>query len=291
MHLVGGGRAAQPSMDIQSRSNIVHLLVDGIRMWFSVLRRLFRAVAPLPESVPSWLRGLELECYIEAFEKNGIVVDVLPLLSSDDLKEIGIRCVGERRRILAAVDELRGSRPPERKKRWIDSSAFLIACLALITSIVSAYQTREHDKLSVVPYISVGDNGSERKYRKGSPETFGIWISNNGAGVAKITSLTISSELVKTTDLNEVMRAVGLTSIPQLHWTELEQPYYLKEGTKISLLFVEEKEIAALSEDDRIALLKDLSAKAKLLKIRVAYESIYGDKSVATWPIDHGSTE
>jgi hypothetical protein len=247
--------------------------------------------ATLSQDVPSWLRGLELERYVKAFEENGIVTQVLPFLSSDDLKEIGVQSVGDRRRLLAAIDELRASRPAERQRRWIDFSAFLIACLALITSVVSAWQTREHDKLSVVPYISVSDNGPKIKYREDSPETFEIWISNNGAGVAKITSLTISSKLTATTNLNEVMRAVALSSIPQLHWTELEQPYYLRDGAKISLVFLDEKEIAKLPEDDRIALLNDIAAKTKLLKIEVAYESIYGDKSTATWPIDHGGAK
>jgi hypothetical protein len=247
--------------------------------------------ARLPEDVASWLRRLELEHYIKTFEEHEIGTRVLPFLPSDDLKEIGVASAGDRRLLLAAIDELNASGPGEPRRHWLDLGAFLIACFALITSVVSLWQTREHDKLSVVPYISVSDNGPKIKYRKDSPETFEISISNNGAGVAKITSLTISSKLTATTALNEVMRAVSLSSIPQLHWTELEQPYYLKEGAKISLVFVDEKEIAKLPQDERMALLNDIAAKTKLLKIDVAYESIYGDKNTATWPIDHGSAK
>jgi hypothetical protein len=247
--------------------------------------------ARLPEDVASWLRRLGLERYIEAFEENGIVTQVLPFLSSDDLKEIGAASAGDRRLFLAAISELKASGPGATQRSWLDLSAFLIACFALITSVISAWQTREHDKLSVAPYISVNDNGPKIKYRKESPGAFEISISNNGAGVAKITSLTISSNLTATTDLNEVMRAVALSSIPQLHWTELEQPYYLKEGAKISLVFVDEKEIAKLPEDERIAILSDIAAKTKLLKIDVAYESIYGDKNTAAWPINNGGVK
>ena len=50
-----------------------------------------------------WLRGLGLERYEEKFRDNNIDLDVLPQLTVDDLKDIGISAVGDRRRLLAAI--------------------------------------------------------------------------------------------------------------------------------------------------------------------------------------------
>jgi class 3 adenylate cyclase/tetratricopeptide (TPR) repeat protein len=58
-----------------------------------------------------WLRSLGLQSYEQAFRDNGIDFDVLPRLTADDLKEIGVLAVGHRRKILDAIGEVaaRGS--------------------------------------------------------------------------------------------------------------------------------------------------------------------------------------
>ena len=53
--------------------------------------------------VGGWLRGLGLDQYEENFRDNKIDADVLPQLTADDLKEIGVSAVGDRRRLLAAI--------------------------------------------------------------------------------------------------------------------------------------------------------------------------------------------
>jgi class 3 adenylate cyclase len=55
--------------------------------------------------IGQWLRGLGLQSYEQAFRDNGIDFDVLPRLTADDLKEIGVLAVGHRRKILDAVRE------------------------------------------------------------------------------------------------------------------------------------------------------------------------------------------
>jgi class 3 adenylate cyclase len=57
--------------------------------------------------IAEWLRGLGLEKYAPAFDENAINWDVLSELTTDDLKEIGIAAVGDRRRLLAAIAALR----------------------------------------------------------------------------------------------------------------------------------------------------------------------------------------
>jgi class 3 adenylate cyclase/predicted ATPase len=56
--------------------------------------------------VGGWLRGLGLERYEEKFRDNNIDLDVLPQLTADDLKDLGIAAVGDRRRLLAAIAAL-----------------------------------------------------------------------------------------------------------------------------------------------------------------------------------------
>ncbi len=53
-----------------------------------------------------WLRGLGLGQYEAAFRENEIGGDVLPNLTADDLKELGVTVVGHRRKLLTAIGSL-----------------------------------------------------------------------------------------------------------------------------------------------------------------------------------------
>ena len=57
------------------------------------------------------LRGLGLERYEQAFRENEIDEEVLPGLTADDLKDLGVALVGHRRRLLDAIAAL-GTAPP-----------------------------------------------------------------------------------------------------------------------------------------------------------------------------------
>ena len=53
--------------------------------------------------IGAWLRELGLERYEHAFRDNAVDVGMLPRLTAEDLKEIGVTTVGDRRRILEAI--------------------------------------------------------------------------------------------------------------------------------------------------------------------------------------------
>ena len=53
--------------------------------------------------ISAWLTELGLERYEQAFRENRVGLDVLPKLTGEDLKEIGVVPVGDRRRLLAAI--------------------------------------------------------------------------------------------------------------------------------------------------------------------------------------------
>jgi class 3 adenylate cyclase len=59
-----------------------------------------------PMDVGGWLRDLGLQQYEAAFRDNEIDGEVLPKLTADDLKDIGVAVVGHRRKLLSAIAEL-----------------------------------------------------------------------------------------------------------------------------------------------------------------------------------------
>ena len=63
--------------------------------------------------VGGWLRGLGLSKYEAAFRDNGIDESVLPHLTVEDLKELGVASVGDRRKLLIAICALASPTPSE----------------------------------------------------------------------------------------------------------------------------------------------------------------------------------
>ena len=72
--------------------------------------------------IGEWLHGLGLQSYEQTFRDNSIDLEVLPRLTVDDLKEIGVRAVGHRRKILDAIgllpiDRTAARAPPSPERR------------------------------------------------------------------------------------------------------------------------------------------------------------------------------
>ena len=53
--------------------------------------------------VGAWLRGLGLEEHTEAFAENGVDATLLPELTNDDLKDLGVVRLADRKRLLKAI--------------------------------------------------------------------------------------------------------------------------------------------------------------------------------------------
>jgi class 3 adenylate cyclase len=62
--------------------------------------------------VGGWLRGLGLGQYETNFRDNKINADLLPRLTNDDLKDIGVSALGDRMRLLDAIAALTGAKRP-----------------------------------------------------------------------------------------------------------------------------------------------------------------------------------
>jgi class 3 adenylate cyclase/tetratricopeptide (TPR) repeat protein/ABC-type transport system involved in cytochrome c biogenesis ATPase subunit len=62
--------------------------------------------------IAAWLQGLGLERYEANFRENEIDWAVLPKLTADDLRDIGVTAVGHRRKLLEAIAELSAADAP-----------------------------------------------------------------------------------------------------------------------------------------------------------------------------------
>src|SRR5260370_36270344 len=61
--------------------------------------------------IAAWLQGLGLERYVRAFGENEIDWEVLPKLTSEDLREIGVAAIGHGRKLLDAIAALGATVP------------------------------------------------------------------------------------------------------------------------------------------------------------------------------------
>ena len=59
-----------------------------------------------------WLRSLGLEQYETAFRENAITEKLLPSLTAEDLKDLGVFVVGHRRAMFNAIADLRSGTSP-----------------------------------------------------------------------------------------------------------------------------------------------------------------------------------
>src|SRR5262245_29199324 len=63
--------------------------------------------------IGGWLRSLSLEEYETAFRENKVDATVLPKLTADDLKDLAVQAVGDRRKPLGAIADSRSGSKPE----------------------------------------------------------------------------------------------------------------------------------------------------------------------------------
>src|SRR4051794_14386615 len=67
--------------------------------------------------VGQWLKSLGLERYEAAFRENAVDAELLPTLTGDDLKDLGVTLVGHRRRLLDAIAKFQNDSAPSQAAR------------------------------------------------------------------------------------------------------------------------------------------------------------------------------
>jgi class 3 adenylate cyclase len=96
--------------------------------------------------VGGWLKSLGLEQYEAAFRENGVDAEVLPTLTGEELKDIGVSLIRHRRRLLEAIAALRSNAMPTETSAQVSPSA-----PPDLTSLPGAFETTaERRPLSVM---------------------------------------------------------------------------------------------------------------------------------------------
>jgi hypothetical protein len=73
--------------------------------------------------IAGWLRSLGLDRYEQVFRDNRIEADILPSLTVEDLKDLGVTLAGGRRRLLDAIALLGAEVPAPAREALPDPSA------------------------------------------------------------------------------------------------------------------------------------------------------------------------
>ncbi len=60
----------------------------------------------MTDDIQHWLKGIGLSEYIDAFVENAVDHELLPHLTNEDLKELGIARLGDRKKLLLAIEQL-----------------------------------------------------------------------------------------------------------------------------------------------------------------------------------------
>jgi hypothetical protein len=76
-------------------------------------------------NVEAWLKSLGLEQYAAAFHENDVDAEVLPTLTAEELKDIGVSSIRHRRRLLEAIAALRLQATPGETPIQVSSSPTL----------------------------------------------------------------------------------------------------------------------------------------------------------------------
>lgn len=64
-------------------------------------------------NIGEFLMSVGLESYTESFKTNDITMEMLPSLTDDDLKSLGVESLGHRRKLIEATGKLHGAWKPE----------------------------------------------------------------------------------------------------------------------------------------------------------------------------------
>ncbi len=89
-----------------------------------------------------WLRSLGLERYEAVFRENEITERVLPSLTQEDLKEIGVGPVGHRRIILEAIAARRSHSRRSTRMESMPSSHTRIELMSDVANDLIEHSTR-----------------------------------------------------------------------------------------------------------------------------------------------------
>lgn len=159
--------------------------------------------------------------------------------------------------------ELEAQSHPRKRPDAIAIAAIFISMLSLITSAVSNWQTRIHDRLSVIPDLDVGS------YQE--LDDAGIAVTNNGVGPAVVKVVDVWFNRKKLTDFFELYRTLSKDIPPSDIWYGNfgDSNPMLPPGKSFAVL-----RATRLTKEERNTIWTDIKKK---IEVRVVYCSVYGE--------------
>jgi hypothetical protein len=153
---------------------------------------------------------------------------------------------------------------------WLSNNASnVIALCALVATFWQAYISRNHNKLSVKPYLTTWTETSLDGYVI-------VKITNNGVGPAHIKSFKIFAD-------NQ--RMIGESLEPHIKCLTLIFPEYQFDwygsylGVDYMMPSTEQKDLIAIKfTGDKVPTRSEVDHRAKRVRIEIEYESIYKEK-------------
>ena len=129
--------------------------------------------------VAAWLQDLGLERYVPVFRENEIDERVLPSLTAEDLKDLGVTLVGHRRRLLDAIAALGSAtaRSPPPAAGEAERRQLTVMFCDLVGSMALSSRLDPEDLREVVGRISPRRRGCRQELRWLCRQVHGRWRS------------------------------------------------------------------------------------------------------------------
>ena len=214
----------------------------------------------MADDIAQWLEGLGLGQYAQAFAENAIVHALLPKLTDDDLKELGVAALGHRKLILGAIEELSVDQPklapdtstgspshapPEAERRRPDGEC---DCIAIRAPVSGRILRILHKSEGVVA-------AGEALLEIGDPEDLEIVVD------------LLSNDAVRVVPGQRVVIEEWGGDAPLRGWVRRVEPYGF---TKISALGIEEQRVNVIIDlgsppEDRRALGHGYRVEARIV--------------------------
>lgn len=156
----------------------------------------------------------------------------------------------------------------------IDPGSAAIAALALFVSVHSAWETRQHSRLSVRPRLTTFTSKDAKRYGDEVVTSVAVLLSNSGLGPAVIKDyqFLLDGEAIKidnTAELVERLQRELRVDVPggSTTITNLRKGHAVRAGEDVTVaIFAVRNPPESFDQD------------FKRLQIRVTYESMYGEQ-------------
>jgi uncharacterized protein YaaQ len=146
--------------------------------------------------------------------------------------------------------------------------AVVLAVMAFAVSLWSFWETRKHNRSSVMPYLQFAQVNAPRE---GFPYDAGIWLTNYGAGLARMEKLIVHFDDQPAVSLLQALHAIGLLPSDDFkvgHLTALGK--FLGPGETRCILGIDTEHFGKQHQ----AIVTKAFAR---LTLRLAYRSMYDE--------------